>query len=309
MTRRVNGNKSIPVSKIQKRATPCSQPSSNLLFLVSQRSESSPLRKAVATSEFLGPTSYSAVFKENQASFGYDLLNADHEDDADRPRLDLRGSSTEHDEWKRSECIDLGTRILKNFPDLTLCERLLDRHFEGVDLALHEPTIRYFHESIWSTFGNFLTESRDPELLAAMTNKIFEGQSMPLPPTKSTREWLESITSHRFRWEIVGILCAVFGLSAMSLPDWDPSFAHYTDGDTKDRSQFARKMSECAEACLVLCEDSGIMNEFVIWLMHHLQVLQSSHSGDTCKSRYQLRHLAPFIISSWISHYTHLRDS
>ena len=115
MTRRVNSNKFMSIAKIQKRPTPCSRPSSKHLFLVSHRSESSPLRKAVATSEFLGPTSYSAVFKENQASFGYDLLNADHEEDADRPRLDQQGSSTEVDEWKRSECIDLGIFVLKNF--------------------------------------------------------------------------------------------------------------------------------------------------------------------------------------------------
>ena len=82
---------------------------------------------------------------------------------------------------------------------------------------------------------------------------------------------------------------AVFGLSVMTLPDWA---THSKVDDSckydivKDKRKYVRKMSECAEGCLLLSSDSESVNEFVIWLMHHIHMLNSFYSG----------------VASWLSH-------
>lgn len=250
---------------------------SNLLFLVNQRVEGSDGFQ-VAPSEFLGPTSFSAVFKENQANIGEDLLNEPPDDE-----IPLNVSS-ENDQWWKEERLSLGTGILRHFPSQQACWRLLNRNLIVCDIELHMPTIEYCLQSLWSTYGEFLNEPRDTESLCTMAKSILSNACVPLPLTRSTGQWLESFTGNNLRWEIIGTFFAIFGLVTMALPDMSISSIVKDDETIDKRRKFVRKMSECAEACLILCDDNGSVNEFVIWLMHHIHTLHSFYSGDASES-------------------------
>lgn len=272
----------VQAARVERNHGPSSKLSRSLLLLVSQRSSGSESHPPTG---FFGPTSYAAVFRENQVNIGEDLSNVGQEEDSG-PESSLRqlpSSSNEDDQWKASERLNLGVGILMHFPNRNLSQRFLDRNLKLCDQVLHEPTMRFCHESMWSTYGNFLTDPRQSELLSTMAEKLFRNGSMPLPPCRSTREWLESFTGERLRWELVGTFFAMFGLSIMTLSDWNPLFTFDEEGHTGDRKSYARKMGECADACLILCEDDGAVNEFVVWLMFHNHVLNSFYNGDTSK--------------------------
>ena len=258
---------------------------SNLLFLVNQQAEGTS-DVEISSSEFLGPTSFSAVFKDNQASIGEDLLGANNDDDMSPD------PSGDQEQWWKAERLSLGIGILKHFPDRQLCARLLTRHVHYCDVELHIPSMKYCLESIWSTYGNFLAEPRSPDVLSTLVQTLLRNGLKPVPHCRSTGEWLESFTGQNLRWEILGTFFAVFGLAVMTMPDWG-SRATPSDslkpwinvnGLDEDRRKYAHKMSECTEACLILCDDSGAVNEFVIWLMHHIHTLNSYYSGDASVS-------------------------
>ncbi|MCJ1475702.1 hypothetical protein MMC13_004365 [Lambiella insularis] len=276
---------SVDGARVQKKAVngsargngPHSNAVSNLLFLVNQRVEGSDGLQ-VPPSEFLGPTSFSAVFKENQANIGEDLLN---EPPGDEIPLDIL--STENDQWWKEERLSLGTGILRHFPNQQACWRLMHRHMTSCDVELHMPTMEYCLESLWSTFGEYLKEPRETELLGAMAQTVLRNAMVTIPLTRNTGQWLESFTGNNLRWEIIGTFFAIFGLAVMTMPDLSVSSIVKEDETIDKRRKYVRKMSECAEACLILCDDSGSANEFVIWLMHHIHTLHSFYSGDASR--------------------------
>ena len=250
---------------------------SNLLFLVNQRVKvSEDIR--VSSSEFLGPTSFSAVFRDIQANMGEDLLVMQPEDELSSE------TNQEQDHWWKSERLSLGTSILKHFPEQQLCWRLITRHILSCDVELHIPSMKYCLESIWSTYGDFLSEPRSQESLNTMAQTILQNELAPIPTCRSTGEWLESFTGCRLRWEIIGTFFAIFGLAVMSMPDLNSNSLVKEDEILRDRRKYARKMSECAEACLILCDDSSAVNEYVVWLMHHIHSLNTFYSGDASRS-------------------------
>ena len=249
---------------------------SNLLFLVNQRVQDSQTLR-VTSSEFLGPTSFSAVFRDNQANIGEDLLMLQTEDEISSE------INSEQDQWWKSERLSLGTGILKHFPEQPLCWRLITRHISSCDVELHIPTMKYCLESIWSTYGDFLKEPRSQDSLTAMAQTILRNELVPIPSCRSTGEWLQSFTGNRLRWEIIGTFFAIFGLAVMTMPDLESSSLIKEDEAVGDRRKYVRKMSECAEACLILCDDSSAVNEYVVWLMHHIHTLNSVYSGDASR--------------------------
>ncbi|MCJ1243674.1 hypothetical protein MMC30_000871 [Trapelia coarctata] len=143
----------------------------NLQLLVNQLTHDSGRSNAVS-SEFLGPTSYSTVFRESQANLGEDLLKTSQEDN-----LSL-GSSGDQEEWRTAERSSLSTEVLKHFPDQ---QRSLDYPTIQCDVDLHIPTLRYCLESILSNYGELLAEPRSPENLASMAQVLLRNGQEAAP--------------------------------------------------------------------------------------------------------------------------------
>ena len=192
--------------------------------------------------------------------------------------------------YEREKCnlesqhhIDQGVRILHRYPNRTICDQLIDRYFLVADVTLPEPTMRYCHESIWSTYGRYLKEPRTNERLSIMSKELCKNAMSPLPASFSTKEWTQSFSGHKLRWEIVGNLFTIFGLSMTTMAEWDPLFVTDEDGGTWDKRKSGQESRECVEACLALCNDTDTVNDFVIALTSTAYVLQSVYEGDTSK--------------------------
>ena len=231
---------------------------------------------------FLGPTSYSAIFLENQLGNIADDHSQDNavsshqvlqwplhpiDDGVDDPRMS-----------SRRIC---GIKVLTKFPNQNLSQRLLDRYFGMCDVVLPEPVVRHCDESLWDTYGEVLQEPRKPELLSEMSKELCQNAKSPPPSSSSTEEWLESFTGHRFRWEMIGNLLALFGLAIMTLSDFDPIFSGNEDGKTRGRKEYAGELRILSEDCLALSDDIDATNEFVVSLMYYRFTLQSFYEGDT----------------------------
>lgn len=237
---------------------------------------------------------YSAIYRENQLGETQEDFSSQanavlQEYDIAKPVASERGKCN----LENQHHIDQGIRILRRYPDRIICDRLLDRYFVVADVMILEPTIRYCHESIWSTYGSYLRELRTDERLSIMSRELCKNAMNPLPASSSTKEWTESFLGHKLRWEIVGNLFTIFGLSVMTVADWDPLFACNKDGDECNKRQPGENSRECAEACLALCNDVDSVNDFVIALMSAADALQSFYEGDTSKPSPKHPHASP----------------
>ena len=180
--------------------------------------------------------------------------------------------------------IDQGVRILHRYPDRIICDRLIDRYFNVADVTLPEPTIRFCHESIWSTYGSYFKQPRTDDGLEIISRELCKNAMRPLPASSSTKEWTKSFSGHSLRWEIVGNLFIIYATSIMTVAEWDPLFVDSKDPANWNKRQSAEESRECAEACLALCNDTDSVNDFVIALMSRAFVLQSVYEGDASKS-------------------------
>ena len=239
---------------------------------------------------YLGPTSYSAIFAENKLGnstedFGHQTTNSIFQeyDIANPP-----ASAT--CDLEAQEHVDQGIRVLKRFPGKALCERLIDRYFYVCDVLIPEPVLRHVHTSTWSSHGDCISQPGQgkDDGLSKVSKALCKTAMTPIGLSTNTNEWLESFTGKNLRWEIVGNLFALFGVSIMSMSDWDPIFATANDGSScsgGSKRQYAGIMRECAEACLALCNDVDAVNDFVVSLMASIYCLQSFYEGDASTFR------------------------
>ena len=262
---------------------------SNLLIHFSQQqscttvSESRPLYRK-HSSQFLGPTSYSAVFSEHQASLGGNLWGTTQ----DEGFGNQTSRDSELDAEAGSQLLKYGMDVLAVFPSQTLSTHLLERYFAVYDEFSHEPSMRYCLKSIFNTYTSFQATSTDRSSLLRMSEDILRNSYAPMPTYKTGAEWLESFSGNNLRFEIVGTFLAIFGLAVVSLPENDPVFN--SEEVKLGKRQYARKLGTAAENCQMLCSETAIVNEFTVWLMHHLQILQSLYSGDDSETSLTILH-------------------
>ena len=239
--------------------------------------------------DYLGPTSYSAIFLENELG--------DRTEDFGQGAADTTGQEADHDKppypeqcnLEAEEHVSQGVRILKRFPERPLCDQLLNRYFDECDVLIPEQVVCHVHESIWSTYGECLSAvtGTNHERLSEMSTQLCKTAMAPLKPSTTSNEWLESFMGRHLRWEIIGNLFAIFGLAIMTYSDWDPLFASANESTPYTKRQYGSAMRECAEACLALCNDVDAVNDFVVSLMTTAYCLQSFYEGDASKCAYR----------------------
>lgn len=243
---------------------------------------------------FLGPTAYSAIFLEQQGKL--DLGHLDpcksykkHEHNAGLCDVS-HDISVSHDiaaQAPNDAAIRLGIHILNAFPSQDICERLIERYDVFDDIVSHKPSIKVNHKSFWDTYGRHLVEPRDPAKLSIVSKEMCRnawsmlGAELP----KDRHEWTTWVTGHGFRWEIVGVFIAMFGMAAVSLPDWDPLFISQSER-RNDRRKFACSMIDLVEACLLLSDHADNVSALAVHLLQLSTELQAyCETGKTSELR------------------------
>ena len=228
----------------------------------------SPPQEREAEPQYLGSTSYSAVFLENRDSIGAEVGGDASNNDAD---------------FSDPECIidrlRLAVSILKAIPDQDTCEMLFDCSFEYDSSPLHEPAARYYLQSLWETYGDTLRDRGNDHKLKGMAMEVLRNTDTPIKAQRTSAEWLESHTGRNARFEIIGLLLCIFALALPILPNDHVLFRH---GGISPR-QYQYRIGFGAECSRNICSDMAIVNEFTLYLDLHIQVVQSLYRGDESK--------------------------
>lgn len=245
---------------------------SNLLLQLSEQKSpeytadtrpKAPATISTAEPQYLGSTSYTSVFQENQDSIGDDW--------------DLGALNTFRMPEVTGCDLTSAMDVLRIIPDRDTCVRLLDCHHDVHDGPLHEPIVNFCLESLWDTYGDALSEKGNDTALREMSRVVLKQTYTPVRTAKSAAEWLQNYTGECMRFEVIGTLLAVFAIAAHSLPARHDLFRSISP------RELAHGFGKAAEWCQDLCSNVAHVNEFTLLLNYHLQIVQSMYRGDDSK--------------------------
>ncbi|CZR67120.1 uncharacterized protein PAC_17019 [Phialocephala subalpina] len=227
-----------------------------------------------------GTTRFSAVFSENQATFGPAI------DDIDDSGV--RGSSSGSNQPNRRVDVkpsrrELAIDTLLKFPTLRVCEILIERLPYMLDVWQSPVMIRRCLRQIWNDYGRYLGDNRSRESVSLMADEIFDNGQQPLPDqdygTRDHTLCLNWFGGPRLRWEMIGIVFSWAGMIFKQMQEWDQIF-ELPELQGKNRKTSAEAMRECAVACLQLCDDFSEINDIIVILMKNTGKLHSVIISD-----------------------------
>ncbi|KAK2873915.1 hypothetical protein FQN49_002006, partial [Arthroderma sp. PD_2] len=212
---------------------------------------------------YLGSTSFLSVFRETPSGFSSCSFLSPQVDlgrwgyDAAHAELDLAGLLS---------AIDLYERLIISYYEtcfLTIIPM-------GLVLGPLQATKAYLEA------GGWLHESRRCELYA----KITQNTARPLQVSGSSLEEFSSLFSgENLRWEFVGVIYSLAGLSSISERFHSPSPRTY-DEEPPDKEAFAKEMAAASNSCSQLCKRYDNSNDIILWLHYIYAVLASDVLGD-----------------------------
>ena len=225
-------------------------------------------------SGFLGSTSYSAVFTENQEQLGLD------NDENGEPSMRLQKSLLSTNLNSRNEEGCLVLRALRDFPNIekigmTWKENACDFTLMSSHL---EDSIRSIRDDIYVPY---VQAKQD---LVRAVELLFDAFSRPvkIAPGCKFREFAEQFTGKNIRWETLGMFFTAVGLRVMQMPVTDPMLA-FVDNTQEGKYALARRMLEASDYCICFCDTHGHLNDPGIWLLTENTILMSQVLGDASK--------------------------
>jgi len=221
----------------------------------------------------------SAIFAENQADLGSGLWDIETEV-SDHDYLHNKKVPSSHGTF---EDVELGTKILLLIPSQGRCVELVERYFKAfhpMDPILHRPTVDFWHKGLWNAFTEHLEEPRVSENLQIVSQTICRNQlnRTDVEIHKAYKKWEKAFTGPRLRWETVGILFAICGISCMTYPAW--AYRRNPVDNNMTREVFAMQMLSCTGDCLQLCESIGGVNDLRVYLIYLLLTLRFMCGGE-----------------------------
>ncbi len=214
-----------------------------------------------------GPTSYSAIIRENRQKFGKDFFESND------------GSAINSIIKKRWRDNSTALNVLASFPSKSTCDYLRDSYSKIKDPKLPLSVIRAVISSIWTTWRDQF-ESEDEAKLVEILDVLYANERPWSSITDSTfGDWPDICCGQQLRWEMLGLVFTFFGMAFMQLQEWDDIFKKL-DKDMDNRRKAAARMKRCADTCLSNAEASGALNEVVVNLKMEIMLLESFCIGD-----------------------------
>jgi hypothetical protein len=224
------------------------------------------------SSGFYGPTSFSAVYNEN------DLGPTESPQDQSPLHVSAENDLTVEQMSARTS---LGVKVLNQLPNQATCDRVFELYAnKALDKAFHKPTLIYCMSSLWSTFGQALRQPRKSKDLRDIAQLLSKNTISILRDTDDPEFWLSSLSGRNLRWEMMGILFCSMGNVLLAVPDDDP-FWSTQSGRRMHRREFAIEMKECADECVKLSNQMDNINILMVSLLFKRNILESQCTGDT----------------------------
>lgn len=236
-------------------------------------------------------TRFSAVFSENQDSFGPVILDA----------IDSAGlapstgttnpnhESVDELEVPPEPLIELAIDTLLDFPTARTCDMLTEGLPYIYDVWLSPTMIQKCLSQVWTQYGHCLGDNRTRESVSRMAKDLFINSKKPRYSEGSDGDnsfdpvgWINWFGGPDLRWEMIGILFTWAGMALRHKQEWDPVF-DLPEQRGLNRRTAALKMRVCAVACGRLCEDYTEISDLLVICMKNACKLQSIIISDESK--------------------------
>ena len=222
-----------------------------------------------STPSFLGATSFSAVYSENEAS----MKQHGSTTPLQLPQFNQPGPQNPILAVDRRQ-IQLGAELLSLvFDDFALYRRTAiaceERCSRGVmDLPIMS-TICDVVEGMYSSMQNHL----DPQSrLLVLSQRLFEGTTGDLV-THAEMTLEEYLVALAGRWEAIGFILTLSGICAAHTTADDPPF-HGLGFSETDHKNLGILATAGGDLCLQFCESVGVMSDPLGWLLlRHIHLL------------------------------------
>jgi hypothetical protein len=227
-------------------------------------------------------TRFSAVFVENQDSFGAVMLDATNSNPHELDR--------EPDVVARSR-VELAVRTLLNFPTARTWDMLMTGIHHIYDVWLSPTMIQQCLKQVWTEYASELGELRTRESVWRVANDLFLNHKRPhstpdcdISSNSDHVSWMNWFGGPHLRWEMIGILFSWAGIAFRCKQEWDPVF-DLPEQHRRNRNTAAEKMRECAAACIRLCEGNFEISDTMVICMKNSTRLQSIIISDESESQ------------------------
>ena len=217
-------------------------------------------------------TQFNAVFLENQEKFCFNSMLSPIAGESVE-----RDTAVMHDKPSPSSInhskIQLGVDILRRFPTFRTQQAIMSFLDHYPDPWISPKMIRHCLSSTCSE----LQHSRTAATLTKLSSEICANGETPIH-SEGVDDWCNWFSGPRLRWEIIGILFTVFGMSFYSRQECDPVFSLAEQGG-RNRKTAAVFMKVCADECLHMCRETEI-NDMIVILTRNVGRLQNVLVGD-----------------------------
>ena len=154
--------------------------------------------------EFLGPTSFSAIFTENRSKFDPDSV-PDHTASASSTPHLLSSDHRNGQESLSEEILQLGVRVLSQIPDEAICDNLFECNTTPLMWSIR-PAAERISMLLFETFGKQLRK-KDHDGLECLSRLICVNTASPIDNDEyDSFKWLDSLSGRNLRWESLGIM-------------------------------------------------------------------------------------------------------
>ena len=235
-------------------------------------------------------TRFSAVFSENQDSFGPVILDAIDGLGPPPPTTNSsHGADVGGSEAATWPLMELAINTLLNFPTARTCDILMTDLSSIHDVWVSPTMIKQCLRQVWTEYGDCLGENRTRDSVSKMAKRLFVNHKESPSPAKYDTDtsfdppgWMNWFSGSNLQWEMIGILFSWAGMAFRHKQEWDPVF-DLPEQHGRNRNVAADKMRECTAACVRLCEDYSEISHIMVICLKNCSKLQSIIISDESK--------------------------
>ncbi|KAK5998049.1 hypothetical protein PT974_00419 [Cladobotryum mycophilum] len=217
---------------------------------------------------FISRKCFSAVLAEHRSELSYE------------PENGMENGSQMHS--VDAERLQAASNVLRLLYDSPAYDSLIRRYYQRTWVTI---TPNKIIESVLCSmrliFDGFDPDNNNTQF-QDFANQMFYNSSRSLTTRGSmtVEEYCASFTGRYFRWEALGNVFAVAGLSLMPTPDNDPTFVKKA-ADPQAKEELLAQVLEASGICLSFCDQAASSNELLGFFQYNDLMLRTQQYGDS----------------------------
>lgn len=232
-------------------------------------------RRRLSQCEYLGMTSHFTLFQESTDNLAISLPH-----EVQRVNVNPQDAISNTIPIE-SDAIRRGAHILQLLRNIPVYQKITETSIRMTQESgvLSKPVIELTFKSLQEFAGPH--SSTDFHALLIRSRQIFGLFSSPIPihSSLSINDFMSSMSC---RWEIIGLAFSCLGVATALPGDWDSIVEGKLVGSRKDLGELALSATE---TCLSFCNEAGVLNDAVSWLISQRLFLATLVHGDRGKQR------------------------